>query len=216
MRVNDSDIAEFQRCYPDMRLQPVSGHQTLFEGDFRFEAQFSNVVVADSYRLRLLAEHDARSLPTVWEIGSRIPKTAEYHVNPGGTLCLGSPIGLRVAAGREPTLRSFADKCVVPYLFATSRILAGDKTYAFGELPHGDAGLMHDYRKRTGLQSREQIAAALELLTLRRRIANKQLCPCGCARRLGRCKLRLRLNVFRHVAPRCFYARMLEELPSGD
>lgn len=139
-------------------------------------------------------------VPKVKELAGKIPRDGKHHVNPDDTLCLGSPLRLRMLIRDEPTLSGFASNCMVPYLYWIST-----KRFAVGELAHGDAGIMADYMTLFGLSDPRQIIPALELLGMKKRIANKRPCPCNCGVRLGRCNIRFALNRFRSVAPRSWF-----------
>ena len=52
-----------------------------------------------------------------------------------------------------------------------------------------------------GLKERHQITHAIQLLGIKKRIANKRSCPCGCGKRLGACPFHHKLNEFRKMAP---------------
>ena len=200
-----------------MSLLPAHGTDTVFEGRLDYRAGPSgNVTIEDSYNLRVSVQADRpHGLPRVCEIGGRIAHTADNHINPDGSLCLGSPLHVRVEAGREPTLLAFIDRCVIPFLYAASQRAAGDEGFAFGELPHGESGLLQDYEEAFGVQGVEEVSKVLQLLAKKRRIGNKESCPCGCGCRLGRCGLHVRLNRYRAVAPRSFFASLWRELPRG-
>ena len=140
------------------------------------------------------------------ETGGRIPRTGEYHVNPtDNTLCLGSPLSLRLKLSKKPTLVGFSENCLVPYLFAVSYKLKNGGPLPFGELAHGEDGLIADYLQLFGLKTKKQLNCTFRLLGMKKRLANKFLCPCGCGIRLGRCQYNFRLREFRKVASRTWF-----------
>src|SRR5205823_1562005 len=119
----------------------------------------------------------------------RIPRTGEYHVNTSdNTLCLGSPLSLLLKLSKKPTIDGFAESCLVPYLFAISRKLKNGGPLPFGELAHGRKGLRDDYAFLFGLRQPQNVGRVLQLLGMKKRRANKLPCPCGCRKRLGRCR----------------------------
>lgn len=73
----------------------------------------------------------------------------------------------------------------VPYLYAVSHKLQHGGPFPFGELAHGTPGALDEYVDLFGLEDRTKIKQALYLLGLKKRIANKRPCPCGCEKRLG-------------------------------
>jgi hypothetical protein len=196
-------LQEFLHDYADMALRPVRAGEPLgIAGTFRFSA--NNAEVVDSYEL-LVAIDDAllEEPPRVFETAGRIPRDGNYHVNPDDTLCLGSPLRVRMMLSESPNLVSFAERCIVPYLYGMSKALARGEPLP--GLAHGGPGMLQDYAEMFGLKTREQVARALRLCGMRPRIANKCRCPCGCGRKLLHCPLRLRLNAARLAASRAWF-----------
>lgn len=83
-------------------------------------------------------------------------------------------------------LRSFFEEFVVPYLYCYA-YLEKFQTDPWPELDHGVSGLLSDYAAILGGPSRTMCAGYIGLLGLRKRIANKKMCPCSSGRRLGKC-----------------------------
>ena len=81
----------------------------------------------------------------------------------------------------------------------------------FGELEHGTPGLLEEYARITGATSNAACIGFIECLGLRKRVANKRMCPCGSGRRLGRCHNR-RINPLREIASRAWYRGTAREL----
>lgn len=84
-----------------------------------------------------------------------------------------------------------------------SLILKGETTeFIGGELDHNREGILDDFCELLGLDSRNEGALAIEMIGLRKRVANKKRCPCSCGKRLGKCSLHYKINEFRNVMPR--------------
>lgn len=99
----------------------------------------------------------------------------------------------------------FADRCLVPYLFAQSRKLSDGGSFAFGELAHGLPGMLDDYVAMFGVKDIRQAVETLRLLGMKKRLANKQPCPCGCRNKLGRCRFNTKIREFRAIASRSWF-----------
>lgn len=184
-------------------------------GRFDFAAEHSAAgVIADAFELCIVIPNAfPAAVPQVTELGGRIPRDGEYHVNPSdSTLCLGSPMGLLLKISEAPSLLGFAESCLVRYLYAVSHKLAHGGPFLFGELAHGTPGVLADYLGIFRLTEPAQVLAALRLLGMEKRRANKQPCPCGCRRLLGRCRLNHRLASFRRLAGRPWFRRQAAEL----
>ena len=196
-------IHEFLHDYPRMVLKPVSaGSSVTISGVFEFSAKAANGNdITDEYSLRIqIPKAFPRDIPEVIETGHKIPRNGDYHVNPDGTLCLGSQLRLLWQLSLVPTLVGFAEKCLVPYLYAISYKLQFGADLPFNELQHGTPGELSDYADLFGLKEAEQARAALRLLTMKKRDANKYPCPCGCGRRLGKCSFNDKIRKFRNLA----------------
>lgn len=193
-----------------MSLVPSTDGATTLEGRLDFcAAPDGGAEVEDSYKVRIEL---AGRLPRVWESGHRIKRDLDNHIGADGTLCLGSPLRLAIFLAREASLVRFVDQCLVPFLYTATLRERGEKGFPFGALEHGEPGLLDDYEKILGLKGREALQRALHMLSLKRRVANKLPCPCGCGRRLGKCPLHDKLNQLRKVMPRSHFAARRSDL----
>ena len=196
-------LNQFLDDYPRMSTAPYFDAGVCLRGKFHFKAGVSgSEEIEDSYKLEIIVpEKFPQALPKVKETGGKIPKDGNFHVNPDGSLCLGSPLRLLKKVHTFPNLSGFASKCLVPYLYAVSYKLRNGGDFVFGELAHGEQGIVDDYSHLLGLPKRAQIIQAIQLLGVKKRIANKRPCPCECGNRLGGCSLHHKLNDFRKMAP---------------
>lgn len=199
-----------------MRIIPTPSSEYVVEGEFFFRAATeAGLEVQDTFSLRIeVPDAYPKVPPLVREIGGRIPHKDEYHINQtqdaaNGTLCLGSPFQLAVRLAKDPSLAAFAKSCIVPFLYAISVKLKNGGPMIFGELDHGKDGLRDDYYELFLLDTEKQVIQALQLLSLRVRIANKKDCPhCG-KHRYGQCSYRRHLNLFRSFRPRSWFAQQI-------
>lgn len=200
-------LREFLRSYPGMIVKPSSEPELRIEGQFKFAgASIAHGSIIDCYHLRVVVPSIfPRSLPIVEELDQKIPRIASYHVNPEGSLCLGSRLRLLFELAKDPTLEGFAENCLVPYLFGVSHKLRHGGEFPFGELPHGVPGELLDYMNLFGLRTEDQARLVIRYLSMKKRRANKLPCPCGCNRRLGVCRFNLRVRRFRGLAERTWF-----------
>jgi hypothetical protein len=205
-------LEDFMSDYPGMKLRPSSHVQIRLTGTFAFYGNHpESGELSDSYRLEIqIPDQFPHELPVVKEIGRKIPGPGhpdqkKYHVNDDGSFCLGSPLRLKMAIVDNSTLPCFADRCLVPYLYAVSRKLKHGGDLPFGELEHGPEGLISDYADLLGLDNRSSVIEAFKLLGMRKRLANKRSCPCGCKNRLGSCKFHFKLLNIRKIAHRSWF-----------
>ena len=201
-------LQEFLLDYPMMALRPAKGAMTVIRGELAFQATHADhSTVTDSFELKIEIPPDfPMALAQVTELGKRIPRDREHHVNSSdGTLCLGSPVRLILALAEKPTLVGFIERCLVPYLFAISQKLNNGGKLAFNELAHGNPGLLSDYLEIFGLKQSDHARLAISYLGMKKRRANKLPCPCGCKKRLGKCRFNLTIRKFRSLASRSWY-----------
>jgi hypothetical protein len=204
-------LSEFLCDYPLMVLRPGRKDVCLLRGCFKFVAEArGHPVLEDAFDLEIeIPAQFPKVLPRVIETGGRIPRHGDFHVNRDGALCLGSPLRLLLKVSSAPTLCGFAESCLVPYLFAISHKLRNGGALPFGELAHEAPGLIADYVDLFRLKRPAQVLQALDALGMKKRRANKLPCPCGCGRRLGRCRFNEQVRRFRSLAPRSWFRREL-------
>jgi hypothetical protein len=202
-----------------MSISPSRQDATVLQGTFSFTAQPKNKPsIIDSYNLRIVVPWQFPAvLPTVTEQDRKIPRDGKHHVNWGdSSLCMGSPLRLLWELSKWPDLVGFAETCLVPYLYNISYRLQNGGDYILGELPHGNPGVIQDYLDLFRLKTKDQVLEVLRLLGMKRRIANRRKCPCGCGNRLGRCGLHLKVNAFRSIVPRSWIRGHEKDLRSGN
>lgn len=210
-------LTAFLGEFPSMSVVPSRTADLRLRGLFEFTAKSDNgPEISDSYQIEIAVPHSFPSaIPVIRETGNKIPRDGHQHVNPNGSLCLGSPLRLLTKLQYNPTLVGFARNCLIPYLYGLSRKANPADKFYMGELDHGEPGIIDDYRSLLGLPERHQILKALALLGLKKRIANKRPCPCDCGKRLGVCRTRYRLNRYRTLAPRSWFRRHAKNPGSG-
>ncbi|MFW6131604.1 MAG: hypothetical protein ACOC5F_03295 [Candidatus Aminicenantaceae bacterium] len=206
-------IEEFLLSYPGMAIKPSLGTELILDGDFEFTARNENhSQISDSYRLKIkIPSEYPKNLPIVEEIGKKIPQNKEFHVNPDGSLCLGSRLRLLWEISKKSSLLKFAESFLVPYLYAISYKKKYGGELLFGELDHGLFGELKDFADLVGLKSPEQAKYALQLIGMKKRLANKKPCPCGCGVRLGKCKFNDKIRDFRGLRSRSWFRSLISD-----
>jgi hypothetical protein len=98
-RQSDADlVAALETGYPSMRLVVGEG-QHVVKGAFNVEHEGKFLA---GFQIEVLLDvSDVLGLPTVKEVGGRIPRSPERHVNADGSACLYLPEDLAVRC-REP------------------------------------------------------------------------------------------------------------------
>jgi hypothetical protein len=103
-------------------------------------------------------------------------------------------------------------RCVIPYLYGYSHFLKTGKM-PFGELDHGELGSLQDLASLLGMEMGPAIPYCV-IATVKRRRANKQPCPCGSGRRLGRCHNR-KVNMLRDRVGRLVLVKEMQTIAAA-
>lgn len=184
--VETFNVGELLTAYPGLRLMPTAGSELRIVGNLSFSADGAGLErIDDSYEVEIrIPLAPVRKLPVVRETGSRIPQ--DFHHYDNGALCLGSPAQQRLTLAEDATILGFIQKCLIPYLYGFSyREKHGE--LPFGELEHGAKGLLKDFAGLFEVETEHAAHAMVGLAGMKKRIANKLICPCGSGIRLGKC-----------------------------
>jgi len=124
--------------------------------------------------------------PAVWEVASRIPRTADRHVFPkGGNCCLGIWEEWLVEAPAHGVADFMRGPLQSYFEGQTHFEVHGE--WPYGERPHGASGVFEAYADVLGLPHEPAtIRAHLNALT-KRELKGHHACPCGSGRRLRDC-----------------------------
>lgn len=208
------NIIEFLNIYDGFSIAPSNTDLICLKGKLHFNRTYKETnEIEDSFELVIKVPNDfPRSVPIVEEVGGKIPRHNTYHINPDNTLCLGSPLRLLINVSKNPSLIEFIELLVIPYLYAVSYKLKNKGDFIFGELAHGLNGQISDYESLFNVKGKLAVTNALKALSIKKRVANKKKCPCGCDTRLGTCELHNRLNPIRKIITKNGFKKVLIDL----
>lgn len=190
-------LDEFLESHPDFAVRPEAG------GGVRLVGWLERVFTAeglpdiqDAFQLEIvLSSRFPKVAPRVFETAGRIP--TKYHKLDDGSLCLSSPLRVTLALRTTPKLLPFFEDFVIPYLYRYAHIERFKKD-PWPDIKHSVSDLIDDYARLLGASTHQMCLGYLELLGMKRRIANKKACPCGSGVRVARCRQHhRRLNVLR-------------------
>lgn len=206
--------AALATTYPSLRLVVVNGHRVItgafnVEHEGRFLAGFQIEILLD--------EKDVLGLPAVREVGGRIPRVPERHVNlSDGSACLYLPEDLAVRCSRPFDIRGFLNGPVRTYFLGQAGVELG-APFPIGEWGHGDDGLKQMLAGMFGVSDVAVCLALLELLS-GKVIKGHWQCRCGSRRALRACHEQL-VRRLRHQIPlrtrRFLLTRAHEQLLKG-
>lgn len=159
-------MEELLRKYPELRLQATVTGDTTIAGSLEFSAPGpGQQLISDRYEVSIgVPPTYPETAPPVRETASRISR--DFHKLDTGHLCLGSPTRLRLILAETPSLLSFVERRVVPYLYGYSIVEAGG-TLPFGELSHGSRGLRDDLAAMLGIDDERALLGFVRAAVVR-------------------------------------------------
>lgn len=183
-------VESFLIEYSEFSIKPTGNDNLILSGELKRRIQFKEYEPQEiSYSLTIVIPTDYPfELPSIYENKNQIEKISSNHINPDSSFCLGSPIRLKLVLKKSADFKSFFENCVLPYLYAVTINQKNGQGFIFGELEHGNEGLISDFKELFHLQTKESVYQMLKVLGNKRKTANKMNCPCGCGKRVTRCK----------------------------
>lgn len=133
-----------------------------------------------------LPRYDPDEIPVLREVGGRIPRTEDYHVNgPSGDVCLFVPDERWRIYPRGSTLLDFLNVPVRNYFIGFCLVEMGEP-WPFGQREHGVDGIFEYYGELLGTDDRKEIVRYVECLS-RPQLKGHWECPCGSGERIRNC-----------------------------
>lgn len=193
------------QSYPNLVLRVVDGTAVIFG---MFPVLDGNAVL-DRFAVQVIfPDNYPDELPTVCEVGGRLPWLLDRHVNLNGTACLLVPDEWFICA-EDQSFGAFMAGPVRNYFLGQALVEAGHP-WPFGERKHGYAGLVQAYEELLGVEGRDAIFRYLGYLR-RPDIKGHWGCPCGSGETLRRCHLEMLRTLQEKISPRNA-ATMLERI----
>ena len=150
--------------------------------------------------------------PKVFEVGNRISRCADNHINFDGSCCL---------TVWEHWLITTDDNSFVSFLkgplyeyFISQLWFERTGEWPFGERPHGEAGLVEAYADALDIpNNKKDVTYYLKLLSLDWPKGH-WLCPCGSGKRLRYCHRDEIIALHNRIPPK-IASRMIKQLEPG-
>lgn len=137
-----------------------------------------------SIEIKLLDDYPT-SLPEVKEIGGKIFRSDERHINEDGTCCLTIPAKIHQDLGKNYSIVTFIEIFVIPF-FANQIYYEINGVWANGDYSHGEKGLLEFYSELLETKSHEMVADLMKI-SLQPFPKLSQKCPCKSGKRLKKC-----------------------------
>lgn len=170
--------------HPTLHLE-VSDDAVCVWGGYRLHDGSVEIAVYD-LEIDLPVDYP-NSPPAVREVGGRIPRVPDRHVNADGTLCLGVPESVWLACPNGFQLDDFLSGPVRGFLLGDALVALGHP-WPSGEYAHGSDGICEFYVGLIGTCD----PSALRLLAVylgKPWLKGHLRCPCGSGEPLRRCHL---------------------------
>jgi hypothetical protein len=159
----------------------------------------------------VLSDRFPRQEPKIFEVGGRIPRSADRHVNPDGDCCVTVWEHWLACAG-DHSFAAFLNGPVTEFFLGQYWFEKTGK-WPFGERPHGPDGLEEAYAEALGIPNRKKdIIYHLRLLS-KDWPKGHWLCPCGSGKLLRHCHRYEMMALHERIPPR-IARRMLRRLKS--
>lgn len=190
--------ADIYEKYPN--LHAFTNEEGLIEVAGVFPVYGVDREVLDCYTVSItLPENFPRKLPIVYEVGGRIPRKPDYHINPDGSACVFLP---------DDRWRCFpVDASFIDYLngplhnfFLSQTYYAVKKQWPFGEWKHGVGGLYEYYQWLIRTDDKVTIARFLHLLR-KNNLKKHYDCPCGSGKVVKKCCVEIIKDLRSKITP---------------
>ncbi|WAC06750.1 MAG: hypothetical protein OS130_10880 [Thermodesulfobacteriota bacterium] len=203
---------EIKDDFPNLHFYESNG-VIVVEGSFPIRHDKKSL---DRYSIKITFLKDyPKSIPIVEEVGGRIPRTLDRHMNEKGEACLFLPEQRSEIWPIGSTFLEFLN-CPVHNFFLGQSLVERGEAWPFGVWDHGVRGIRDYYVQLFGTEDMD-IVIKFMLFIIAPKIKGHWPCPCGNGKRLRGCHfpflLELRDKIPRNVAQRSL--QFLLEAKSG-
>jgi hypothetical protein len=199
-RLLDQLRSDLAAKYPALHAYP-NEDRVLVQGSYAVQHEGAEL---DWYLIEVeLPRNYPQFLPRTKEIGGRIARCVDRHINLDGSLCLGVPEELWLKFAGKFDIVSYLEGPVRTFLISNSLVELGH-SWPHGERSHGAAGIFEYYKETLGFDA-AQTRQLLEHLA-KGVLKGHWACPCGSGQVVRRCHLtqirelqaRVPVEVFKH------------------
>ncbi len=185
------ELGIIQRDYPNLKLRQVFlDNKYIIEGHIGFSTKILDEIIEDQYEIKLsIPKNYPKEMIQAYEIGHRIKRVDENHINGDGTLCVGRPVEILQKLAPNYYLCDYIDKILIGYL-AQYSYKEKFGFWPYGESAHGTTGIIDYYKDKYGLNNLASILDFLKALqeSISRRQKGYERCWCGCGKLFKNCR----------------------------
>ena len=196
-------VDKLNTAFPGFRLLEKTDSKYSVVGNLNFTVKYNGNVIKDDYDIEILIpDMYPQCPPDVQEVGGKILRCPDNHINDDGTFCFGAPLAVKQTFSQYRDLLWFVREQVVRFLFNHSY----KREFGIrpdGELSHGPKGLLEYYYELFNAQNNVTVLEFLRLLSVDQ-YNDHDLCPCGSGRKIRKCHYRLIKKMRRMSKPEEF------------
>ena len=173
--------------YPSLQLV-FEGRNWQLKGCIEIKDEFGKVW--DTYNVKVIYPSKfPKEVPILYEVGGRIPKDDEHHINMDGSCCLSIPALEMITLKKGITTSSFLKELAIPFL-ANQTYKRKTGKFAGDEFRHGVDGLYQFYSDTFSTKDLCTILTLLAKIVLNQLPERNELCSCESGRKYKHCHLR--------------------------
>ncbi len=156
--------------------------------------------IIDEYKVRLqLSPSHPTNPPSVFEIGGKIDRIADHHINGDGSACLFVVDEKNKYWNKNTKISEFVSGPVRSY-FISQSYYAATGEWIFGERRHEISGVLDFYYEQLEITSIVVLETMLQLV-ITDNIKGHWLCPCGSQKKMRQCHMQ-RILKLRYLVDR--------------
>ena len=196
-----------RRAFPGLDIEDRGG-QVVIAGELVIHHAGA---VLDHYKIEIAlpTEGPRAGMPVVREVGGRIPRSDDRHINSlDGTCCLMVTDQFWLEHPQGMDVVQFIDGPVRGFFVGQSHFEAGGG-WPYGEYGHGRDGIMQFYRGIFGVDD-DAVVRTLLRAAGGSRMRGRHACPCGSGRPGRECHGPTLSELAERVPPRILQARIAE------
>lgn len=185
-------------CTKYKKLRPPEKLNDGWKIEGEFDVKDANGYNWDTYAIRIVIPAGfPDELPELIETSKKIKQTAEWH-NSGGECCLATHAKIFNELGTPISLLKWMDRFVHDYL-ANHVIKFREKSYAKGEYPHGEEGMIVGYKEIFNLSTAEEVLERLNFLCGTTSLGRNDRCFCQSGKKYKHCFLKNPMGHFANI-----------------
>jgi len=155
----DESIDFICQTFPEVAIHQES-LSVIFEGRFVLQGKYKNFVMEAAPRLKLVMDTNyPHILPKVFDIDNAVSYDHKFQDN---TLCLATPIDIKLRLLSSNDISDYIDKFLIPYFISYKYWeQSGQKIDIYGDRSHGKKGIIESLADFFNLECNDEITIHL-------------------------------------------------------